>query len=135
MVAILSRPQCVNSYFPGLNGRRFADDIFECIFHEWKEFCSKDYYWQNASIGPDNGLAPNRRQAITWTNTDPVHWRLYAALGGGGGGGGGWVRTWAQIDGVKQGVHLSFVFNNIQGAISQTLYELIIYTPLKCNLV
>ena len=21
-----------------------------------------------------------RRQAITWTNTDPVHWRIYAAL-------------------------------------------------------
>ena len=27
-------------------------------------------------IGP-----PNRRQAITWTNDDPVHWRIYAALG------------------------------------------------------
>ena len=29
-----------------------------------------------------NGLAPNRRQAITWTNDDPVYWRIYAALGG-----------------------------------------------------
>ena len=28
-----------------------------------------------------NGLAPNRRQAINWTNADPVHWRIYAALG------------------------------------------------------
>ena len=28
-----------------------------------------------------NGLAPNRRQAITWTNADPVHWRIYVALG------------------------------------------------------
>ena len=27
-------------------------------------------------------LAPNRRQAITWNNVDPVHWRIYAALGG-----------------------------------------------------
>ena len=26
--------------------------------------------------------APNRWQAIIWTNADPVHWRLYAALGG-----------------------------------------------------
>ena len=34
------------------------------------------------SIGLDNGLAPNRRQAIIWTNADPVHWRIYAALGG-----------------------------------------------------
>ena len=24
---------------------------------------------------------PNRRQAIIWTNTDPIHWRIYAALG------------------------------------------------------
>ena len=30
-----------------------------------------------------NGLAPNRRQAITWTNVDPVQWRMCAALGGG----------------------------------------------------
>ena len=29
-------------------------------------------------------LAPNRRQAIIWTNTDPIHWRLYAALVGDG---------------------------------------------------
>ena len=36
----------------------------------------------NDSIGSDNGLAPNRRQSITWTNTDPVHWRIYGALGG-----------------------------------------------------
>ena len=27
-------------------------------------------------------MAPNRRQAITWTNAGPVHWRIYAALGG-----------------------------------------------------
>ena len=36
------------------------------------------------SIGSGNGLAPNRRQAIIWTNADLVHWRLYAALGGDG---------------------------------------------------
>ena len=28
-------------------------------------------------------------QDINWTNADPIHWRIYAALGGGGGGGGG----------------------------------------------
>ena len=27
-------------------------------------------------------MAPNRRQAIIWTNADPIHWRIYAALGG-----------------------------------------------------
>ena len=31
-----------------------------------------------------NGLEPNGRQAITvtWTNADPVHWQIYAALRG-----------------------------------------------------
>ena len=28
----------------------------------------------------DNGLASNRRQAILWTNADPIHWRIYVAL-------------------------------------------------------
>ena len=28
----------------------------------------------------DNGLAPNRRQAIIWTNTDPIHCRIYRTL-------------------------------------------------------
>ena len=33
-------------------------------------------------IGSDNGLAPNRRHAIIWTNADLIYWRIYAALGG-----------------------------------------------------
>ena len=33
-------------------------------------------------IGLDNGLAPNRRQAIIWNNADPIHRRIYATLGG-----------------------------------------------------
>ena len=32
--------------------------------------------------GLDNGVAPNRRQAIIWTNTGPFHLHIYAALGG-----------------------------------------------------
>ena len=32
----------------------------------------------------DNGLALNKRQAIIWTNADPIHWRIYAALWGDG---------------------------------------------------
>ena len=35
-----------------------------------------------ALAGSCNGLAPGRRQVITWTNADPVHRRIYAALGG-----------------------------------------------------
>ena len=38
--------------------------------------------WTKSSIGSGNGLAPNRRQAITWTNDSQVLWRIYAALGG-----------------------------------------------------
>ena len=27
-------------------------------------------------------MAPNRWQAIIWTNADPINWRIYATLGG-----------------------------------------------------
>ena len=37
---------------------------------------------QYPSIGSDNGLAPNKQQAIIWTNAAPIHWRIYAALDG-----------------------------------------------------
>ena len=59
-------------------------------FHEWKisyfysnftEICSSGSNWQYNSIGSSNGLAPNRRQAITWFNGDPVHRHIYMALG------------------------------------------------------
>ena len=30
----------------------------------------------------DNQALANRRQAIIWTNADPIIWRIYAALGG-----------------------------------------------------
>ena len=33
-------------------------------------------------IGLNNGLAPNRRQVIIWTNADPIHWRIHTTLGG-----------------------------------------------------
>ena len=33
------------------------------------------------SISSRNGLAPNRRQAIIWTNNGQVYWRRYASLG------------------------------------------------------
>ena len=46
------------------------------------EVCPWGTNWQKVSIGSGNGLAPNRRQAITRTNVDPVHGRIYAALGG-----------------------------------------------------
>ena len=45
------------------------------------EICSHDSNWLKASICSGNGLASNRRQAITLTNADQVHWRIYAAQG------------------------------------------------------
>ena len=38
-------------------------------------------YWQYRSIGLNIALVPNRRQAITWANADPVHRRIFVALG------------------------------------------------------
>ena len=62
-------------------------------FLEWKyfnfqlnltEICSLGFNCQYVSIGSDNGLEPSRRQAIIWTNADPIHWRIYVAPGGDG---------------------------------------------------
>ena len=83
----------INSSPPGRNCRYFADDIFRCIFVNEKFFflilikkftedCSLGSNWQYHSIGLDNGLAPNRQQAIIWTNSDQTNWRVYAVLGG-----------------------------------------------------
>ena len=82
----------LNSSSSGQNGRHFADDIFKC--YTWmKSFifrfeihwvCSQGSNWQYSNIGPDDGLAPARRQAIIWTNADPVHRLIYAALRGDG---------------------------------------------------
>ena len=33
------------------------------------------------TISLDNGMVPNRRQAIIWANADPIPWRIYAAPG------------------------------------------------------
>ena len=59
----------------------FADDIFKCIF-EWEssylvfysiKVCRLGSNWQQTSIGPGNGLALNRGQAIILTNVDLFH--------------------------------------------------------------
>ena len=81
----------INQYPPGQNVRLLADDIYRCIIVNEKfcilikislKFFSLGPNWQQPSTGLDNGLAPNRRQAIIWTNVGPIHWRIYAALGG-----------------------------------------------------
>ena len=76
---------------PGQNGCYSTDDIFRYVFLNEKfcilikislKFIPKGPIDNNPSIGSDNGLAPNMRQVINWTNADLIHWRIYAALGG-----------------------------------------------------
>ena len=40
-----------------------------------------EYHW-NLFLRVLLITGPNRRQAITWTNADQIHWHRYAALGG-----------------------------------------------------
>ena len=79
--------QDMNSSPPGQNGRHFTDNIFRynsmnekfCILIKISlKFCPKGPI--DNSIGLDNGLTPNKRQAIIWSNADPIHWPIYAAL-------------------------------------------------------
>ena len=56
--------------------KRFA---FWLKFTEVSSYVS---YRKYASIGLDNSLVKNTPHAIIWTNADPIHWRIYAALGG-----------------------------------------------------
>ena len=69
-----------------------SQTIFSDTFSWMKCFvCWFKFHWSLflrvqltiTSNGLDNGLAPNRRQAIIWTNADPIHRRIYAALEGG----------------------------------------------------
>ena len=72
------------------NGCHFADNIFKRIFLN-QNYCITTWIWlkfvpkfpnkQYASSDSDNGLAPNRRQAIVCTNDGLVYWRIYATLG------------------------------------------------------
>ena len=55
------------------------------------EICSERSNRRQFRNGSGNGLVAKRRQAITWTTSNPVQWRIKAAPGGGGGGGGGRV--------------------------------------------
>ena len=71
----------IKSSPPSQNGRHFADDIFKCIFMNGK-FCFSIpislKFVPKGSIDNKSALV----QAITWTNADPVHGCIYAALGG-----------------------------------------------------
>ena len=55
----------------------FANEIFCILQFRWSLFLLV----QLTITRLDNYLAPIRRQVIIWTNADPFHWRIYAALG------------------------------------------------------
>ena len=44
------------------------------------EICYQRCSQQWSNIGSDNGLAPNRRQAIIWTNDGLIYWNIYVSL-------------------------------------------------------
>ena len=69
----------INTLMLTQDGRHFANDVFKHNF--WNEnfwisdiqMCSLGSNWQYIIIGSDNGLAPNRQQAIIWTNDGLVN--------------------------------------------------------------
>ena len=79
----------VNTLRPRQNGRHFVDDISRCIFVKFcilikisLKFVPMSPINNIPALVLDNGSAPNRRQAIIWTDADPIHWRIYVSLGG-----------------------------------------------------
>ena len=90
------------------NCHHFADDVFWCIFVNENVYIvikiSLSLFLSLQStitqFGLNNNVALNRRQAIIWTNADPIRWRIYAAIGGWGWGlmvyhhGRFWKETW-----------------------------------------
>ena len=60
----------------------FVNEKFRILTKIPLKFIAKGPIDYNPALGLDSGLAPNRRQAIIWTNAGPIHWRIYTALGG-----------------------------------------------------
>ena len=67
-------------------GNIILQTTFSNTFFEWRllnfkwnsiEIRYLWFWWQYVNIGSDNGLAPNRRQAISWTNEGMFYWRTY----------------------------------------------------------
>ena len=76
-------PPGLNSSPPGKNGRHFADDIFKCIFVNEKFCILITISLKFVPKGPiDNNIALAWRRIAIMNNADPIHWHIYAALGG-----------------------------------------------------
>ena len=55
---------------------------FNYNMYNFTEVYSQGSNWLQVSTGLGSGLAPNRRETITRINADPIHRRIYTALGG-----------------------------------------------------
>ena len=82
---------CINTLRLGQSGRSFTDDIFKRFFLNENYFISIQISlkyvlqpmsnYQYASIGSDNGLAPNMRQVNIWSSVGIFYWCICASLG------------------------------------------------------
>ena len=59
-----------------------ADDILKCIFLYENDRIQIQISLNCVTESPVGNKPAVRWQAIIWTNDDPVHWCIYAALGG-----------------------------------------------------
>ena len=126
MAAILSRPQWVNSPPPPwTQWPPIWQTTFSNAFSSMKSFVFRFkiqgslFLWVQiiyASIGLDNGLAPNRRLAIFWTNVDPIHWHIHVC---------GTRGRWVNSD--KSSQDLSTVFDGINHIIWSNEQHLVAY--------
>ena len=92
MLNILFRPQCVGtiklitvSAVWYIISQVHTETFIEFLKYEFLSFMLENLMSafvgpiEKVSIGSVNGLAPNRWQAITWFNDDPVHSRIYVS--------------------------------------------------------
>ena len=80
----------LNSSLPGKNGHHFTDNIVRYIFVNEKfcilikislKFVAEGPVDNNPSLVKIMACRPKSRQAIIWTNADPICWCIYVALG------------------------------------------------------
>ena len=79
----------LNTLRPGQDGHHFGRWHFQVHFLERKVLNFKSNFtaicylgsnWPYGSIDSNNGLAPNRWQAIIWSNVDMLYLCIYASL-------------------------------------------------------
>ena len=70
--------------WPPFRRRHFQVHFLECKLLNFKsnftEIWSLLSNWRYDSIGSDNGLVPNRRRAIIWSNVCMLYWCIYVSL-------------------------------------------------------